>query len=85
MDGVEFDFEGIDHAVLAKCRPGFDYGTAHVAMVKTVTEVFHTALPHSTVTLTMGAGNISDSIHRPYLSVYPAPQLVQVSDGIFIM
>ena len=50
MDGVEFDFEGIDHALVANCSAGFDYGAAHVAMIRTVTEAFHAALPQSTVT-----------------------------------
>ncbi len=85
MDGIEFDFEGIDRAVIANCSPGFDYGAAHMSMIKTVTDVFHASLPHSTVTLTMGGSNISDAIHAPYLSVYPIPGLALVSDGIFIM
>ena len=85
MDGVEFDFEGIDHALVANCSPGFDYGAAHVAMITTVTEAFHSSLPHSTVTLTMGGCNISDTIHAQYLSVYPVPGLAEASDGIFIM
>lgn len=85
MDGVEFDFEGISRDIDAECSPGFDYGTAHVAMVKTVADTFHAALPHSTVTLTMGGSNISDAIHAPYLSAYPVPGLAVVSDGIFIM
>lgn len=85
MDGVSFDFEGIDRVVVANCSPGFDYGKAHVNMIKTVTDAFHSSLPHSTVTLTMGGSNISDAIHAQYLSVYPVPDLALVSDGIFIM
>ena len=80
-----FDFEGMDHPVVANCSPGFDYGAAHVAMIRTVTAAFHSAMPHSTVTLTMGGSNISDDVHKPYLAVYPIPGLALVSDGVFIM
>ena len=85
MDGIDFDFEGIDRAVVANCSAGFDYGTAHVAMIKTVTGEFHSSFPHSTVTVTMGGSNISDAVHAEYLSVYPIPGLSDASDGIFIM
>ena len=73
------------YALIANCSPGFDYGAAHVAMITTVTKAFHSSLPHSTVTLTMGGSNISDAIHAQYLSVYPVPGLSEASDGIFIM
>jgi hypothetical protein len=85
MDGVSFDFEGMSNELDANCSAGFDYGAAHVSMIKTVTSAFHSALPHSTVTLSMGGVNISDSVHAPYLSVYPVPGLALASDGIFIM
>ena len=54
-------------------------------MIRTVAAHFHAKRPHSTVTLTMGAANLSSTTAEPYLSCYPIPDLATASDGIFIM
>ena len=54
-------------------------------MIRTVAAHFHAKQPHSTVTLTMGAHNLSGPSHPGYLDCYPIPGLAAASDGIFIM
>ena len=85
FDGVEFDFESMSAEAID--FPSFDYGTAHVDMIKAVKAAFNAA-PSATggsVTLTMGAANLTDEVAKPYLACYPIPGLAEASDGIFIM
>ena len=58
-------------------------------MIRTVAAQFHAKDRGSawrrTVTLTMGAANLSSASAAPYLSCYPVADLATASDGIFIM
>ena len=87
FDGVEFDFESM--SAEAVDYPSFDYGTAHVAMIKAVKAAFDasssSSSSSSSVMLTMGAANLTNEGAKSYLACYPIPELADASDGIFIM
>ena len=85
FDGVEFDFESMSAEAID--YPSFDYGSAHVDMIKAVKAAFIAtqATSSGTVTLTMGAANLTDNGAKSYLACYPIPGLADAADGIFIM
>lgn len=79
-DGVEFDFEVMTREMSKGST--FDFGKAHVAMIKTVRQALKNANPHSTTALTLYGGNGGNP---QYPKAYPAAALSQVADQIFIM
>ena len=63
----------------------FDFASHHVAMINTTAHMFHAALPHSTVSLTMGAADLTAPSEAIVLKAYPIPELAKVADQIFVM
>ena len=82
-DGVEFDFEGMWKEITPDDH--FDFATHHVTMIKTTADMFHAALPHSTVSITMGAADLTAPSEAIILKAYPIPGLANVADQIFVM
>ena len=79
-DGIEFDFEVMTREMTKGNT--FNFGTAHVAMIKTVRHALKSANPHSTTALTLYGGNGGNP---QYPQAYPAAALSQVADQIFVM
>ena len=64
----------------------FDFGTAHVAAIKSIKESFTKAMPHATVAITMGVANLTDPVEKAEIDkCYPIPELAEAADQIFIM
>lgn len=83
FDGVEFDFESIEGEMTPSTT--FDFGAAHVAMIKQVSKSLKASQPHATVALTMDAGNLTDPMNVQYNKCYPVNDLSLAADQIFIM
>ena len=88
FDGVEFDFESIESEMTSNSPDPslkFDFGAAHVAMIKQVSKTLKASQPHATVALTMGASNLTDPLARDLNKCYPVRELSLAADQIFIM
>jgi hypothetical protein len=70
FDGVEFDFESIEREQ-QRINSSFDFGRAHVEMIRTTVASFRLVLPHATVALTIGGTNLSSPLSAPFRAAYP--------------
>jgi spore germination protein YaaH len=77
------DFESIERELTPSTT--FDFGAAHVAMIKQVSKSLKASQPHATVALTMGAANLTDPLSRDVNKCYPVRELSLAADQIFIM